>query len=319
MPKLKTKTLGTTHQELSEAVSFLNQGHLVAFPTETVYGLGGDARNNSAVARIFKAKNRPSFNPLIVHTTSIEEAFRYTYFNDVAKRLAMTFWPGALTLVLPLRPQHGLSALATSHLPSVGIRVPSHPIAQSLLAKFNGPIAAPSANLSGKISPTSAEHVLNDLNKKIAAVLDGKACTIGIESTIVKCDHSQTAILRSGSISKEDIETVLERKLEHFSSSGAISSPGQLPSHYAPSCGLRMNVYNAKKHESHLGFAEVNGDLNLSRSGSLEEAANNLFSYLHKLNALQRPIAVAPIPKIGIGVAINDRLTRAAHPVKECH
>ncbi|MCY4305030.1 MAG: L-threonylcarbamoyladenylate synthase [Aestuariivita sp.] len=316
MSELKTKALSTAHRDLMEAVSFLKNGHLVAFPTETVYGLGGDARNNSAAARIFTAKNRPSFNPLIVHTTSIKEAVRYAYFNDVAKCLAMAFWPGALTLVLPLRPKHGLSAIVTSHLPSVGIRVPSHPIAQSLLAKFDGPIAAPSANHSGKISSTTAEHVLNDLSGKIAAVIDGKACTIGIESTIVQCDNSQTVILRPGGISKNTIETVLQRKLTHFSSPETISSPGQLRSHYAPCAGLRLNVYSAQKYESHLGFAKINGNLNLSRNGCLKEAANNLFAYLHELDALRRPIAVAPIPKIGIGIAINDRLTRAATPAQ---
>ncbi len=306
--------LSTSAQEIGTAASLLEQGKLVAFPTETVYGLGADARNDGAVASIFAAKGRPSFNPLIVHVATSDVAARYVEFDDVAARLASAFWPGALTLVLPLRPQSGISKLVTAGLATLAVRVPDHPVVQSLLAAFDGPIAAPSANPSGRVSPTTAAHVRSGLDGRIDAVVDGGACNVGVESTIISCGP-QPALLRAGGIPAEAIEAALGAPLLRTSDPATPQSPGQLASHYAPSGAVRLNARDCKGDEVLLGFGSVETEFNLSKSGNLIEAAANLFEMLHRLDALgAKKIAISPIPDHGLGAAINDRLRRAAAP-----
>lgn len=315
-----TQTLGTNAKDLRTAAALLGAGALVAFPTETVYGLGADARNAQAVAAIYAAKGRPSFNPLIVHVSDVEQAKRYVQWSDTADGLARAFWPGALTLVLPLKDGHGLSALVTAGLDTLAIRVPSHPTAIALLHAADCPVAAPSANPSGRISPTSAAHVLDGLSGKIAAVLDDGPCTVGLESTIVGLTPVPI-LLRAGGVSAEDLETALGHSLGHppghplgAPQSANITAPGQLASHYAPAAHVRLNARAARGDEVLLGFGDIAGDLTLSATGDLIEAAAHLFEHLHALDKTGRPIAVAPIPDTGLGLAINDRLTRAAAP-----
>lgn len=299
-------------EAIAAAAALLSEGRLVSFPTETVYGLGADARNDRAVAEIFAAKGRPSFNPLIVHVSSTEEAQRYGRWSPEAQQLADAFWPGALTLVLPLADGHGLSSLVTAGLPSVGLRVPDQPVARALLEAFGGPVAAPSANPSGRISPTTAAHVAHGLGSAVSAIIDGGACRIGLESTIVGLTGTPV-LLRPGGIPAEEIEAVLGTPLAR-AEEGEITAPGQLSSHYAPGATVRLNATEARKGELFLGFGEMTCDLNLSPAGDLVEAAARLFDSLHRLDATGRPIAVAPIPDEGIGRAINDRLRRAAAP-----
>lgn len=303
---------------IPRAASLLAKGQLVAFPTETVYGLGADARNDNAVAGIFEAKSRPQFNPLIVHVRDIAAVESIVEIPDAARPLT-AFWPGPLTLVLPRRVDSGLSELVSAGLETVAVRIPEHPVARALLANFNGPIAAPSANPSGKISPTTARHVLDGLSGRVAAVLNGGACDIGLESTILGFTPKPT-LLRSGGIPVELIEEILDQQLALPDQSN-ITAPGQLKSHYAPNARLRLNAEKPES-EAWLGFGPTSHDvpsLNLSPSGNLREAAANLFAYLRKLdqmaaaNALSK-IAVAPIPMKGLGAAINDRLERAAAP-----
>ena len=294
------------------AARLLAAGELVAFATETVYGLGADARNGQAVARVYEAKGRPSFNPLIVHVPDAATAQRYVEWSDTAEHIARAFWPGALTLVLPLRQGHGLSSLVTAGLPTLAIRVPHHATATQLLRAANAPIAAPSANPSGQISPTTAGHVLAGLNGKIAAVLDDGPCTVGLESTILTLSPRPT-LLRAGGVARETIEAVLGQPLATADDT-TITAPGQLASHYAPGALVRLNASQARADELLLGFGPMACDLNLSVTGDLNEAAANLFDHLHQLDALAKPIAVAPIPMTGLGAAINDRLTRAAAP-----
>lgn len=299
---------------LSRAAHLLTGGGLVAFPTETVYGLGADARNSLAVARIFEAKGRPRFNPLIVHVASADQAQAYVAWSDQAQALASAFWPGPLTLVLPIRADAGLSDLVTADLPSLAIRVPAHPLARALLSAFNGPVAAPSANPSGRISPTTADHVIAGLDGRIAAVLDGGACPVGLESTILGLTGTPT-LLRHGGLAQEQIETLLGQPLAQDTTPGKLSAPGQMASHYAPNATMRLNASTAEPGELMLGFGAMTCDLNLSASASLAEAAANLFPHLHSLDARKaRTIAVAPIPEQGLGRAINDRLRRAAAP-----
>ena len=298
---------------LAQAADILRQGGLVALPTETVYGLGGDARSDRAVARIFEAKGRPRFNPLIVHVASLEKARSYVKWPESAERLASIFWPGPLTLVLPLREGHDLSPLVTSELPSAAIRVPGHPVARALLDAFDGPIAAPSANPSGRISPTTAAHVLAGLDGQIDAVVDGGACEIGLESTIVGC-VGEPRLLRPGGLPCEAIEAALGRPLAHRDADDDLTAPGQMRSHYAPDALVRLEATEVCGEEVMLGFGKVACDLNLSPGGDLVEAAANLFGYLHRLDGYGRPIAVSPIPEHGLGRAINDRLRRAAAP-----
>src|SRR6056297_2987972 len=309
-----TKMLTAEDAGYDTAARLLQDGGLVAFPTETVYGLGGDARNDRAVARIFEAKGRPRFNPLIVHVPDIETAKIYVEWSDSADRLASAFWPGPLTLVLPLKSNSGLSPLVTADLPTLAIRVPAHPVARQLLRTFGGPVAAPSANPSGRISPTLAAHVLAGLDGRIEAVLDGGACDVGVESTILGLADGPV-LLRPGGIAAEEIEAVIGAPVAHHAEGSAISAPGQLASHYAPGASVRLNAETRQDGELLLGFGPVACDLNLSPTGDLREAAANLFGHLHALDAQgAKAIAVSPIPDTGLGQAINDRLRRAAAP-----
>ncbi len=314
MNDLTTRTFASDATGLSEAAEILVSGGLLAFPTETVYGLGVDARNSDAVARLYAAKGRPSFNPLIVHVSSVEVAERYVEFDDTARALAQAFWPGALTLVLPLRANAGISPLVTAGLQTLAIRVPNHPVAQGLLDAFSGPIAAPSANPSGQVSPTTADHVLDHMTGRIAGVVTGGASHVGVESTIIATQPKPT-LLRAGGIPKEAIEDTVGHALACAGDSAAPSSPGQLASHYAPKGTVRLNATTVDAGEVLLGFGDVEAAINLSRSGDLVEAAARLFDALHQLNAMNaHRIAVSPIPEHGLGAAINDRLRRAAAP-----
>ncbi len=315
-----TEILAPDQTGHARAAEILHAGGLVAFPTETVYGLGGDARNDRAVAGIFEAKGRPRFNPLIVHVESAEAAQSYVEWSGHAARLAEAFWPGPLTLVLPLRAGSGLSPLVTADLATLAIRVPAHPVARDLLHAFGGPLAAPSANPSGRISPTSAQHVAEGLNGRIEAIMDGGACGVGLESTILGFrdgpdGKAQAVLLRPGGIPAEEIEAVLGTPVLRPEASGEINAPGQLDSHYAPGAVVRLNADTRREGELLLGFGPVACDLNLSDTGDLREAAANLFHHLHALDARGAAvIAVSPIPGTGLGVAINDRLSRAAAP-----
>ena len=300
---------------ITRASALLQDGALVALPTETVYGLGADARNDRAVAEIFSAKGRPSFNPLIVHLPDVEAVRSYVEWTDTAEILASAFWPGALTLVLPLRPDSGIAPLVTAGLSTVAVRVPAHPLAQALLRAFGGPVAAPSANRSGQISPTTADHVERSLGGRVAAILDGGPCPVGLESTIVDASEAGAPrLLRPGGIPAEALEQALGHPLEIRDGSEAISAPGQLRSHYAPAVSVRLNATDWREGEATLGFGPVSADLNLSPAGDLTEAAANLFGHLHALDETGRPIAVSPVPMHGLGCAINDRLSRAAAP-----
>ncbi|MCV2892923.1 L-threonylcarbamoyladenylate synthase [Lentibacter sp. XHP0401] len=319
MTSLNTLLLPSDKAGIAQAAALLADGGLVALPTETVYGLGADARAGKAVAGIYAAKGRPGFNPLIVHVPNSAAAQTYVKWNDAAERLASAFWPGPLTLVLPLCEGHGIASLVTAGLDSLAVRCPAHPVAQALLTAFNGPIAAPSANPSGKISPTTAAHVLEGLSGKIDAVLDGGSTEIGLESTIVGLTGlGQTGaptLLRHGSITREMLEAALGAELHEATTPAAITAPGQLASHYAPDAALRLNVTATEQGEALLGFGPVeNATLNLSPAGDLREAAANLFAMLRELDATEVKIAVSPIPAHGIGLAINDRLIRAAAP-----
>lgn len=314
MQNVTTIFLDATETGLETAASTLRAGGLVAFPTETVYGLGADARNGTAVAKIFEAKGRPAFNPLIIHVATLEMVAEIAVLNDAAARLAAAFWPGPLTLVLPLRADAGLSELVSAGLSTVGVRLPEHPIAQKLLATFGGPVAGPSANISGKISPTTARHVADGLSGRIDAILDAGACDVGLESTIIGFDPVPT-LLRAGGLPVEAIEACLGTELARHKASDSLNAPGQLSSHYAPAAKMRLNAVSKLAGELKLGFGpDPDADLNLSAAGDLTEAAANLFGYLHELDAKNAPIAVAPIPNTGLGIAINDRLTRAAAP-----
>ncbi|NRB05054.1 MAG: threonylcarbamoyl-AMP synthase [Rhodobacteraceae bacterium] len=312
MSKDQTRIFGTSAPDLQAAAQELRAGHLIAFPTETVYGLGGDATNPTAVAGIYAAKGRPSFNPLIVHVGDADQAAQFAEFNSVARTLANAFWPGPMTLVLPLRPNHGLASLVTAGLPTVAVRVPAHPVARGLLGAFGGPVAAPSANPSGKISPTRAAHVIDGLSGRIAGVVDGGECKVGLESTIIAPD-TPPRLLRPGGLAAEEIEAALGTALAS-AEGGKITAPGQMTSHYAPEQAVRLNVTQADPHAFTIGFGDICGDVSLSETGDLHEAAARLFDVLHLANASGQPIAVAPIPFHGLGVAINDRLARAAAP-----
>lgn len=298
------------------AARLLATGALVAFPTETVYGLGGDARSEAAVAAIYAAKGRPSFNPLIVHVPDMAAARRLAVFDARAERLAEAFWPGPLTLVLPLREGAGLAAAVTAGLETVAIRVPAHPLAQALLAAFGGPLAAPSANPSGRVSPTTAAHVMEGLGGRIAAVLDGGACRVGVESTIVGLAGGPR-LLRPGGVPVEMIEDVLGEVLVTGGDSTRPTSPGQLASHYAPAARLRLNAERPEAGEIWIGFGPGPEGLSLSPTGNTDEAAARLFAALREADALAGPggrIAVTPVPETGLGRAVNDRLRRAAAP-----
>lgn len=315
MSKILTQYLDAKKTGIKRGAEVLKAGGLVAFPTETVYGLGADARNGKAVAKIFAAKGRPQFNPLIVHVADLAMATTQANFNTDANRLARTFWPGALTLVLPLSENSGLSELVSAGLQTVGLRIPIHPAARKLLKEFGGPIAAPSANTSGSISPTLASHVETDLSGKIDAILDDGPCNVGVESTIVGFENGPV-ILRAGGIPTESIEACLGIELAYAKQSKILSAPGQMASHYAPKAMMRLNATDRQDNEIRLGFGPNDAcDLNLSASGDLGEAASNLFAFLHRLDVKSTGvISVAPIPHHGLGIAINDRLKRAAAP-----
>jgi L-threonylcarbamoyladenylate synthase len=310
----------------ADAARILAGGGLIAFPTETVYGLGADATNGAAVARLYDAKGRPAFNPLIAHVTDADAARALARFDTDAARLADAFWPGPLTLVLPKTAGCTVSELATAGLDNVAVRVPRHPVALDLLKAFGRPIVAPSANRSGHVSPTTAAHVLADLSGRVDLIVDGGASPVGVESTIVACLDAP-ALLRPGGVPREDIERVLGRPLAEppagLTVEDAPLAPGMLASHYAPHTRMRLNAESIAPGEALLAFgpATVKGaegavkTLNLSARGDLIEAAANLFSYLRVLDAAKAAmIAVMPLPQEGLGEAINDRLQRAAAP-----
>lgn len=298
-----------------EAARLLRAGKLVAFPTETVYGLGADATNDHAVADIFAAKERPRFNPLIVHVANLAHAQEYSEFHAGALRLAKVFWPGALTLVLARRAGCALSQLVSAGLDTVALRAPAHSIAQELLAKSGLPIAAPSANASGRISATTAEHVRASLGDKVELILDAGPTALGLESTVIGFDEEKPVLLRLGAISRREIEEVVGR-VEDSANTG-VRSPGQLASHYAPRALVRLNATSVRENEALLAFGRrvlegARVTVNLSENGDVREAAVNLFAHLHTLDVTGLPIAVMPIPLDGLGEAINDRLLRAA-------
>jgi L-threonylcarbamoyladenylate synthase len=301
-------------QDIARAANILRSGGLVAFPTETVYGLGADATNDLAVARIYEAKGRPQFNPLIAHVRDVDEAFGLAVFPAEARALAARFWPGPLTLVLPRKAGCPVSLLASAGLPSIALRIPQHALALELIRAAGRPIVAPSANPSGRISPTTAGHVREAMGAKVDMVLDGGRCAVGLESTIISLLDKTPRLLRAGGLVRENIEEVLGRRLE-AARAGPLHAPGQLESHYAPDARLRLNATDWRSGEARLGFGAVDAPLNLSRKGDMVEAAANLFSMLHQLDAAgSSTIAIAPIPEIGLGEAINDRLRRAAAP-----
>jgi L-threonylcarbamoyladenylate synthase len=311
---------------VGDAVHRLQAGGLVAFPTETVYGLGADATDGRAVARVYEAKGRPSFNPLIAHVVDLAAARALARFDADAEKLAEAFWPGPLTLVLPKASGCPVAELATAGLDSIAVRVPHHPVAQKILAAFGRPIVAPSANRSGHVSPTTAAHVLADLRGRIDLIVDGGATPVGVESTVVACLDAP-ALLRPGGLPRAAVEAALGRPLADpsiaMAADDAPLAPGMLTSHYAPRTPLRLNADRVASGEALLAFgpalAEGAGSaattLNLSQRGNLIEAAANLFSHLRALDgAGAKTIAVMPIPHDGLGEAINDRLARAAAP-----
>lgn len=295
-------------------------GEPVAVPTETVYGLAADATNDRAVAKIYEAKGRPSFNPLIIHVADVAMARRYVDFPPLAEKLAAAFWPGPLTLVLPRREDSGISHLVSAGLETLGVRAPRHPMTQRLIREIDRPLAAPSANRSGSVSPTTADHVCDSLGGRVRLILDGGPCGIGVESTIMKIDGDRATLLRPGGVPRSAIEAAIGKPLE-TSAPGKIEAPGMLESHYAPRAVLRLGVLAPRADEAFLGFGQnaAAGDaaLNLSINGDLAEAAANLFAHLRALDAICRDrgligIAAAPVPNEELGEAINDRLFRAA-------
>lgn len=314
-----TEILGTEPAGIARACELLHAGKVVAFPTETVYGLGGDARSDSAVAAIYAAKGRPRFNPLIAHLPDLETAETIAVFSDRARDLARRFWPGPLTLVLPLRPGSGISDLVSAGLDTIAIRVPAHPVARAILKAFGGPVAAPSANPSGKVSPTTACHVVEGLAGRIAAIVDGGPCAVGLESTIVQLDPPM--LLRPGGLAVEAVEAALGLSLPTGGDAAKPNAPGQLKSHYAPGAAVRLNATERAPGEVWIGFGPdcAGADLNLSLTGNTTEAAARLFGALRAADRIAgekgaRAIAVAPVPDAGLGRAINDRLIRAAAP-----
>ncbi|WCM26723.1 L-threonylcarbamoyladenylate synthase [Sphingomonas sp. QA11] len=324
-PLISTCTLPYGEAAIAEAAATILSGEPVAIPTETVYGLAADATESRAVAGIYAAKGRPSFNPLIVHVLDRAAAECIASFDEAAGVLADAFWPGPLTLVLPLRPDAGIASLVTAGLDTIAIRVPAHRAMRALLLATGRPLAAPSANASGSISPTRAEHVLASLGGRIPLIVDDGPTEAGLESTIVMTGDG-VRVLRPGPVTTEDISNLFPGEGRRPVSEGIVTgprslpakkivtSPGQLESHYAPAKPLRINASSATPDEWLIGFGSISGDVSLSGTGDLTEAAAALFSALHRSDASPKPrIAVAPIPETGLGVAINDRLRRAAH------
>lgn len=316
-------TVADADQALERAIEALGRGQPVAIPTETVYGLAADATNPEAIARIYETKGRPRFNPLICHVADLEMAERHAVFDPISRRLAEAFWPGPLTLILPVRPDTSIHPLARAGLDTVGMRVPAG-FAGRLLKAFDRPLAAPSANTSGRISPTSAAHVEADLGEAIELILDAGPARVGVESTIIKVVEGAIHLLRPGGLDANDIEKLTGRPVIRPSGAGAtIEAPGMLASHYAPVAGVRLNARDVAPGEALIRFggSELPGEdkaaivLDLSPSGDLREAATNLFGYMQQADATgARSIAFAPIPATGLGEAINDRLERAAAP-----
>ncbi len=314
-----TRLLSADAAGIAEAARLLRAGRLVALPTETVYGLGADATDGRAVAAIYEAKGRPSFNPLIAHVGEPAEALNLGLFDHDARALAEAFWPGPLTLVVPMAAGAGIADLARAGLDTVGLRVPSHPVARALLNATGRPVAAPSANRSGHVSPTTAAHVLADLDGRIDAVLDAGSTEVGVESTIVACLGDAPVLLRPGGVPREAVEAVIGRALAAASGETTIA-PGMLASHYAPNAAIRLDARDVSPDEALLAFGSdlppgAGRVLNLSPTGDLAEAAANLFGHLRALDASGTArIAVMPLPRDGLGEAIRDRLARAAAP-----
>ena len=301
---METRVLPFTDDAIAEAARLILAGEPVAVGTETVYGLAADATNAEAVARIYEAKGRPSFNPLIVHVSDLDAAEAIGSFDSSARALAEQHWPGPLTLVVPLKAEAPVASLVTAGLPTIGLRVPAHPAMQALLRATHRPLAAPSANASGAISPTRAEHVFKSLGGRIPLIIDAGPTERGIESTIVAATDGKLRLLRRGPIEVDAAEAA----------ASTIEAPGQLASHYAPSKPLRLNAESAEQDEYLIGFGGISGDASLSASGDPVEAAARLFDLLHQADGSdKRRIAVAPVPDHGLGAAINDRLRRAAH------
>lgn len=306
-----TERLAADARGMARAAALIAAGGLVALPTETVYGLAARADSAAAVAAIYRAKGRPGFNPLIVHVPDMEAAERLAVFGDRARLVAARFWPGPLTLVLPLRADAGLAAAVTAGLPTVALRCPAHPVTRAVLAATRLPLAAPSANRSGAVSPTTADHVLATLSDAIDAVVDGGACQRGLESTIVAAREHGWQLLREGPITRDAIAALLGGPLPV--TSARVEAPGQLAQHYSPGKPVRRDAREARPGEYLIGFGPIKGDCNLSPSGDLTEAAARLYAALHLAAASPHPrVAVAPIPHEGAGAAINDRLRRAA-------
>ena len=305
---------------IAQAADILKSGGLVAFPTETVYGLGADATDPTAVAKIYEAKGRPSFNPLISHVSTLQDAFALGVFNIYAKRLAEAFWPGPMTLVVPAFENCATCELARAGLNTVAIRVPSHPMAQQLLQAFGKPIVAPSANRSGHISPTLAAHVREDIGDRVNLILEGGSTEFGLESSIFFCAEQDVTMLRSGSITRKMAENVLGLTIQDGGQSKSIIAPGQMASHYAPNAGMRLDATHPNPDEAYLAFGSLSpvnaiAVENLSQNADLTEAAANLYAMLRRLDKSgAKTIAVSPIPSYGLGEAIRDRLARAAAP-----
>lgn len=314
-----TSIVSPTAAEIARAAALLREGRLVAFPTETVYGLGADARSDQAVAGIFAAKGRPRFNPLIVHVRDVAAARELGAFDARAMKLAAAFWPGPLTLVVKRLATSGISWLATAGLETIAVRCPAHPVAQSLLQAFGGPIAAPSANLSGTVTATTARHVWESLGGAVDLILDGGPAAHGLESTIVGLGTGEAALLRPGAVARADIERILGPLALGSDKEDAPHSPGRLRSHYATALPLRLNATHVDADEALLAFGQplfgAKRTLCLSATGDLREAAANLFAMLRALDTSDvSAIAVMPVPESGLGEAINDRLKRAAAP-----
>ena len=306
-----TERLRADSEGIERAARLLREGSLVAVPTETVYGLAARADRAEAVAEIYRAKGRPEFNPLIVHVLDLADATRLAEVDERAHRLAAAFWPGPLTLVMPKKPAAPVAPAVTAGLDTIALRCPAHPAMRALLGATGLPLAAPSANPSGAVSPTTAGHVLSGLDGRIAAVLDGGSSGRGLESTIVALRDFGWQVLRPGPIAEGEIAALLGEAMA--SSAGKIEAPGQLASHYAPGKPLRLHATVAENDEFLIGFGDVEGDCSLSPNGDLAEAAARLYACLHAAAAADRPrIAVAPVSERGIGAAINDRLRRAA-------
>ena len=300
---MQTRVLPFNPENIVEAARLILAGEPVAVPTETVYGLAADATDAQAIVRIYEAKGRPAFNPLIVHVSDFELAQQIGQFDSQAYELASVYWPGPLTLVVPLRQAAGIAAIATAGLPTVGIRVPAHAAMQALLKATDRPLAAPSANASGSISPTRVEHVLKSLGGRIPLILDAGPTERGLESTIVAATGGPLRLLRPGPVAVD----------AEYGPADQVEAPGQLVGHYAPSKPMQLNVTEAEPDQFLIGFGPVAGDVSLSASGNLVEAAARLFDLLHQADASAKPrIAVAPVPNDGLGEAITDRLTRAS-------